>query len=361
MSRSYAKFVGNPDETIPSLALDPSPPDQDLIATLRRLQLISSDESVEVTPLTGGVSSDIVRVQAQGRDFCVKRALSKLKVQADWRAPVERNHWEVEWMRTSAAIDPTCAPAVLAEDRDAGVFVMEFLDSANHPLWKRQLSEGTIDIVVARQVGERIARIHRATARDAALRQRFATDHIFGPIRIEPYLLATAQRHPDCAAALSALAHATANTKLALVHGDVSPKNILIGPKGPIFLDAECAWFGDPAFDLAFCVNHLLLKCLWRPRWTRQYLNCFQALTAAYLAQVNWENPSTLETRTARLLPGLFLARVDGKSPAEYITEPWQQTKVREIARALLLAPTHSLASIQARWQDAMADRMDST
>ena len=112
----------------------------------------------------------------------------------------------------------------------------------------------------------------------------------------------------------------TQANKRALVHGDVSPKNILRGPDGPVFLDAECAWWGDPAFDLAFCLNHLLLKCLWTPSAAAGFLACFDALGAAYLARVAWEPPHALEARAARLLPGLFLARVDGKSPVEYIT-----------------------------------------
>ncbi len=81
----------------------------------------------------------------------------------------------------------------------------------------------------------------------------FATDDTFYALRIEPYLVAPTRRHPDLAGTLARLAHATARTRLALVHGDVSPKNILIGRRGPVFLDAECAWYGDPAFDLAFC------------------------------------------------------------------------------------------------------------
>ena len=113
--------------------------------------------------------------------------------------------------------------------------------------------------------------------------QRFANDHIFHPIRLEPYLLATAARHPDCAARLRQLVEITARTKLALVHGDLSPKNILVAAHGPILLDAECAWYGDPAFDLAFCLNHMLLKCLWRPQWREQYLACYDALASTYL------------------------------------------------------------------------------
>ena len=92
--------------------------------------------------------------------------------------------------------------------------------------------------------------------------------------------------HPDLAAAARpAGARPPPRTKRALVHGDVSPKNILVGPRGPVFLDAECAWYGDPAFDLAFCLNHLLLKCLWTPRRGAGFLACFDALAAAYLAR----------------------------------------------------------------------------
>ena len=66
----------------------------------------------------GGVSSDIYRVDAGGQTLCVKRALPKLKVAADWRAPVERNAYEAAWLRLAAArsFRRRC-PRVLAEDR----------------------------------------------------------------------------------------------------------------------------------------------------------------------------------------------------------------------------------------------------
>ena len=105
-----------------------------------------------------------------------------------------------------------------------------------------------------------------------------------------------------------------------MIHGDVSPKNILVGPRGPVFLDAECACIGDPAFDLAFCLKHLLLKCLWVPAARVALLDSFHRMFEAYLSGVDWEAPAALEVRCAELLPALFLARVDGKSPVEYVT-----------------------------------------
>jgi aminoglycoside phosphotransferase (APT) family kinase protein len=326
----------------------------DFVTALARMGLLTPGETPRIAALTGGVSSDIVRADLARGPVCIKRALPKLKVQADWRAPVERNRWEVEWMRTAAAIVPDAVPAILGEDPEHGMFAMAYLAPDAHPVWKAQLRDGVVVPAFAAEVGRRIVRIHAHTAGDPRVREVFATDHIFFPIRLEPYLSATARVHPDLAPQLEALVQVTGATKQALVHGDVSPKNILAGPHGPVFLDAECAWYGDPAFDLAFCLNHMLLKCAWRPQWTEGYLHCFDALARSYLAGVRWAPAAEVEARTARLLPGLFLARVDGKSPVEYLTEDWQKERVRRVARALLAQPADRLEAIRSRWHAAM-------
>jgi len=334
----------------------------ELHAALERLHLLAPGQSPQVSPLSGGVSSDILRVDLpDGRRVCVKRALAKLKVQADWRVPIQRNRWEALWLRVAGDIVPGAVPQVLAEDTRSGMFVMDYLEPALHPVWKSQLQNGVIEPQFAALVGERIARIHAHTAGREQFADQFATDHIFFPIRLEPYLIATARVHQDCAAQLEALAEVTASTKVALVHGDVSPKNILCSAHGPVFLDAECAWFGDPAFDLAFSLNHLLLKCLWRPSWAEGYLDCFDALAHAYLRGVTWEPAAPMEARAARLLPGLLLARVDGKSPVEYIDAEWQRAAVRSVARRHLLAPVERLHDIRRAWRDEVTAHSKST
>ncbi|MEO8133469.1 MAG: aminoglycoside phosphotransferase family protein [Betaproteobacteria bacterium] len=308
-------------------------------------------------PLPGGVSSDIQLVEFEGRRYCIKQALPRLKVQAEWRAPVERNHSEADWMRVAGGIVPGAVPRVLHEDQDGGWFAMEYLPPAKYPVWKSQLRDGIIEPAVASAVGRCLVRIHGATAGSADIAGRFATDHIFYPIRPEPYLVATAMLHPDLESRLQELADLTMRTHLALVHGDVSPKNILAGPAGPVFLDAECAWYGDPAFDLAFVLNHMLLKCVWRPQWTARYMACFAELTDVYRADVTWEPPAALEERAAHLLPGLLLGRVDGKSPAEYITRDADRDMIREAARRWLLDPVATLTEVGAAWTQACARR----
>lgn len=329
-------------------------PPPELLEALRRMGLDVPD-GVAGEQLTGGVSSDIWRIALPAGAICVKRALGKLKVAADWRAPVSRNRYEAEWMRVAGAAAPGAVPALLGQDEEAGALAMAFLPEADYPLWKAQLRDGHADAGFAAQVGARVARIHAATAADESVPGRFATDAIFYDIRLEPYLVATASRHPDLREVLLGLVATTQANKRALVHGDVSPKNILAGPEGPVFLDAECAWWGDPAFDLAFCLNHLLLKCLWTPAAQAGFLACFDALAGAYLAGVEWEAPEAIEARAARLLPCLFLARVDGKSPAEYITAEAERDKVRRVARALLARPVGRLGAVRRAWEDELS------
>ena len=325
------------------------------MAALVRMGLAEAGEAPLFTPLTGGVSSDIWRIDLRRGPICVKRALPKLRVAADWRVPVERNAYEAAWMQHAAAVVPEAVPALLGQDAAAGLLAMAYLAPAEHRLWKSRLGAGAADPGTARQVADRLVRIHAATAGRPGVAAAFPTDAIFHEIRLEPYLVATGRAHPDLAPRLAQLVEATATTRLALVHGDVSPKNILVGPHGPIFLDAECAWYGDPAFDLAFCLNHLLLKCLLVPAATPAFLASFDVFAGAYLEGVEWEPPAVVERRTAHLLPGLFLARVDGKSPVEYVTDADDKARVRRVARALLLDPADALADVRTAWARELA------
>ena len=332
-------------------AVQPVPPE--FVQALRELGLAGSEE-LRGVPLTGGVSSDIWRIDAVGGPVCAKRALPQLRVAARWLAPIERNRYEARWMEVADAAVPGSAPRVLGQHEALGVLVMSYLAPSQHRLWKEQLRQGLAEVATAQAVGRTLAGIHRYSAARAPLARQFDTDRIFFDIRLEPYLVATALKHPDLAPALHALVAQTQAHKHALVHGDVSPKNILVGAGGPVLLDAECAWWGDPAFDLAFCLNHLLLKCLWAPRATAALLECFDALAQAYLEPVDWEPRAGLERRAAALLPGLLLARVDGKSPVEYLKTQAQHDSVRRAARALLLRPASRLADVRAAWRSEL-------
>src|SRR6202044_1339452 len=235
---------------------------------------------------------------------------------------------------------------VLGEDAKAGWFAMDYLAPEDHPLWKAQLLSGIVEVDFAAAVGRDLAIIHARSAADPNIPAAFANDDTFEAIRIEPYLRATGRAHPELAARFDELARMTLATKRALVHGDISPKNILQGPGGPVFLDAECAWFGDPAFDLAFCLNHLLLKGAREGADRARYNVAFSALEDAYLAGVDWESPTEIEARAAALLAALFLARVDGKSPVEYLTRESERTAVRRCAIPMIADPPSRLKDV---------------
>ncbi len=333
---------------------DPAPPPE-LAAFLRRQGLAGDGETMRCAPLAGGVSSDIWRIDLPGRSLCVKRALPKLRVGADWFAPVSRNRYEWEWLQLATSIVPAAVPRPLAHDEDLGLFAMEFLPPERYPLWKRQLLDGRVDEGTAAQVGRLLAAIHNATAGRPEVAATFDCEPNFHALRLEPYLLATAEVHPDLAPALQALARRTGAARIALVHGDVSPKNILVGPQGPVLLDAECAWYGDPAFDIAFCLNHLLLKAVLQPQRAPLLMDAFDALAASYFEAAAFEPRAGLEHRAATLLPGLALARIDGKSPVEYLLDrPAGQALVRREAGELLLRPATAIGAISQRWRRAV-------
>lgn len=326
------------------------PPVADIVAALVRMRLLRAGQSVPMTALAGGVSSDIWRVDLPGRTICVKRALPRLKVEAEWVVPVDRSRHEWDWYRLVDARLPGACPHPIARDETSNLFAMDFLPAATYPLWKKQLLAGEVDVAVARAVGTTLGRIHATTAGDVTVARAFATDALFHALRLEPYLEAAARAHPDRAQAILAIEATTASTRRVLVHGDVSPKNILVGPGGPVFLDAECAWYGEPAFDLAFCLNHLLLKMLARPDRRDTLAASFVALTDGYAAEVDWEPAADVLARTAHLLPALFLARVDGKSPVEYLRDERDRERVRAAARRWLAAPSVTPRALLDDW-----------
>jgi aminoglycoside phosphotransferase (APT) family kinase protein len=309
---------------------------------------IETGSGFDVEPLAGGVSSDIVRIRMRdGRDFCAKRALRKLKVATDWQAPLERNHYEVAWLRRAGAIVPAAVPKVLGEDPAAGVALLQYLPPERYSLWKTELLAGRMPKGVAAAVADVLGRIHAATFESAKIAAEFPTDHLIEALRLEPYLRFTAARHPDLAERLLAVTETTASTKQALVHGDVSPKNILIAnhDRQPVLLDAECAWYGDPAFDAAFCINHLLLKAVHLPALREPLLMEAEVFAAGWLRHFDEARRAALLQRTAVLLPCLMLARVDGKSPVEYLGEASRQL-VREIAAPAIRQPPASITHL---------------
>ena len=330
---------------------EPADLDPQLRQFLFRSELAQVNSDIRVAVLPGGVSCDVWKIAADGRTFCVKRALPRLRVAKLWDAPVARSEAEWNWLNFARSVVPNAAPRTLAHDPEAGMIAIEYLDPQRYQVWKQRLLDGVVDSNVATAAARIIARIHAASARNSEIASQFKTREAFYALRIEPYLLEAARQNPVVSDSLNCLAEQTLETEIALVHGDVSPKNILVGPEGPVILDAETAWYGDPAFDVAFCLNHLLLKCVARPQFADSYLACLASFRDEYLAGVSWEDLSGIEARAARLLPALLLARVDGKSPVEYLAGT-QQSFVRNSAIEMIRSSSTKLDLIAKSWKE---------
>jgi aminoglycoside phosphotransferase (APT) family kinase protein len=322
---------------------------QEFLEMLRRDGLVRSSEAT-LTPLTDGVSSEIYRVDDEERSFVVKRSLPQLKVRDEWIADVSRNRYEQMYIEYVGGFLPDGVPRLLPGAKDRGYFAMELL-GPEFTSWKRLLLHGEISIEHARQAGTLLGRIHARSTGDADLARTFDTTPNFMQLRIDPYLLTTGKRHPDLQAFFEAEARRLASARVCLVHGDFSPKNILVARGRMVVLDCEVAWYGDPAFDAAFLLTHLLLKALYHaPRqvgldaMARQFwLSYVEEIRAAL-------DPHLLSPRVARLLLMLLLARIDGKSPVEYLTQAQKADWVRQFTRARIPAHAFALQDVLDPW-----------
>ena len=317
-------------------------------ALVQELGLASAQDVRSVQPLAGGVASDIAKVSLPGRENCVKFALAKLKVAEDWQAPVHRNAAEYAWLQVAAKVAPNAAVQLFGQSQRDHGFAMEFLDGRQVYLWKAAMLAGDSLGDEAAMVGDLLGRIHAASWAPGFDTSPFHNADDFFALRIEPYLLFTATKHPKLAARLTWLADQLARCQDTLVHGDVSPKNILMRDGAPVILDAECASMGDASFDLAFCLNHLVLKAVYLPGSRGELLaNCL-AFWRAYAAQAHKAGGlilDDLEARTCGLLPALMLACVDGKSPVEYLSAG-EQDQVRSLAIPLIEKPVARLEAL---------------
>jgi 5-methylthioribose kinase len=322
-----------------------------LINYLRQRGLIS-EGPIRLTPLAGGVSSDILLVEGDHERFVLKSSLEKLRVKDDWYCNTARNVTEYEAIGYAQTLFPESVPQILHADREQRLFVMEYLGDQYTP-WKQQLLMGSIDQQVAERVAILLAKLHSSSWLAKQVQQRFDTADDFFALRIEPYLLTTGQRHTCLQQIFQDEANRLRHSALALVHGDWSAKNMLVSRDRLVVLDWEVAWFGDPAFDSAFFLNLLYLKSLFNRRQISEYMDMMQTFRRTYRSQMKFFD-ADLSRRIVRLTLMLMLARIDGKSPVEYITTDEDKNVVRCFVRQALMEAVDDEDELDRRWRKAL-------
>ena len=286
----------------------------ELLDYLRRHGRVRDTETPRLTVLAGGVSNRTVLVEREGGpDWVLKQALAKLRVAADWFSSPERIHREalgLRWLNELAP--PGSIPQFVFEDHEHHILGMTAVPRP-HENWKTMLMRGEIVPEHVRQFGRLLAAIHHGSARRRAeLEPVFRDTSFFESLRVEPYYAFSARQTPAAAEFLGALIAETRATRLSLVHGDFSPKNILVREGRLVLLDHEVIHWGDPAFDLGFSLAHFLSKAHHFPAWRAEFAR------AAHLYWQSYDDHSS-EERAVRHLLGCLLARVDGRSPLEYL------------------------------------------
>jgi aminoglycoside phosphotransferase (APT) family kinase protein len=334
------------DQTLP-FTLD----EASLPAYLAERGLVADAAAVRVRLLTGGVSNQAFWVDWPGGACVVKQARPRLAVQMEWRADVNRIVREaeaLEWLH--ARIGPPRIPRLLHVDREAKALAMEaILPPAEN--YKAILLRGEVAPALAKRFGALLAEIHNAT-RDEATRERFGDATFFDQLRLSPYYGTVAERHPDLAPRLAALRSECLQERYCLVHGDYSPKNILVREGGLVLLDYEVAHWGNPSFDLGFALTHYCAKALHLPARGAAFAAAARGFWAAYQAQVAL--PPASRAHAGHHLAAILLARMDGKSPLEYFTDEDKRATVRGITRRALLSEGTSIAAVIAAIEAAL-------
>ena len=318
----------------PTAAINIEAPAQ-LLAYLHEHRLIQDDEEPAFQALAGGVSNRAILVKREGRDsWVVKQALHKLRVEADWHSSPERIHREADGLRRLRKIISGHVPDLIFEDTENHILMMTAVPQP-HANWKTLLLNGCIDADYAQSFGSLLAKIHNAIEQIPALADEFSERRFFEELRLEPYYGYTATQAPPASTFLHQLIDDTRARKFALVHGDYSPKNVLIHRGNLIILDYEVTHFGDPAFDVGFSLTHFLSKAHHLPTHREAFLDLARCYWQTYQDDLSANLREPEPQFAAKHTLACMLARVAGRSPLEYL-DATERERQKRIVMALI-------------------------
>lgn len=306
-----------------------------------------------VNSLGGGVSNVVLKATYGKTSYVIKQPYENLQVDNDWPAEVTRVHNEAEAIRAydevieRTGLENVQVPSVVNECYDHHIIIVQA--APDHAvMWKRKLLDGQVDLDVAEKLGEILGTVHESVRDRSEVRNAFSSKKPFKQLRTDPYHRTTARRHPDVSELILEEMNRVLSVNKTLVHGDYSPKNVLVDyeESSPVswILDFEVAHWGDPSFDTAFMMNHLFIKSVFRHSRHLRYVEAVNRFWKAYNANVSWN----LERDTVRELGVLMLARMDGKSPVEYVKREQVAESLRRVAKTILKDDVRNIDDVSA-------------
>lgn len=324
---------------------------------LHNTKRIKDDEDPEFKILDGGVSNRTVWVQRKDEtDWILKQALEKLRVQTDWFSAPERIHREAAGLRWLSDLIPDNVPSFIFEDMEWHILAMSAI-AQPHENWKSVLLQGEPLISHAVQFGDLLAHIHNAIEDYPAIAQDFADAKFFEELRLDPYYAYTASQVVPAEDFLNTLIHDTRQRRQALVHGDYSPKNVLIYDNRLYILDYEVIHFGDPAFDIGFSMTHFLSKAHYRKAHRQTFIAMASAYWETYSNNISQHFISqSIEPYAVKHTLACLLARVAGRSPLEYL-DATHRERQKEIVLQLIDEHIETIPDLITRFEE----RLDAT
>ncbi len=330
---------------------------------LRERSLVGQQERIEVSELTGGVSNVVLLIERSDRaNFVLKQARPQLRVPQPWFCSIERIWREVDVLQIcqqvltvpSTSSDKASGPVirtpdVLFVDRENYLFTMTA--APRHEVWKAQLLSGRTDDAIAQGCGRLMAMLHAETWGNETIAKQIGDRQFFDDLRVDPYYRQIARQDDGLRPAVDQLIQSLESHPRCLVHGDFSPKNLLVFDGGLMLVDFEVGHYGDPAFDLGFFLSHLVLKAVRAAPEFDPYLQLIDSFWTEYAqcfcAGAGSGEFAELTARGIQNLAGCLLARIDGKSTVDYLADEARRHAVRRLGRELF-------AARPARWNDLM-------
>lgn len=324
---------------------------------LRSQGWVGEGERIDVRPLAGGVSNQVLHVsrpETPGGDFVLKQAREQLRTPAPWFCGLDRIWREVDVLRVCRRLlvspvakgpsdsEEILTPQILHEDRQNYCFAMTAAPR-DHRVWKSDLLAGKVDPRVAEACGRLLGRLHAGGWLNEEIAERLADRRVFDELRLSPYYRSVADQYPSDAPALKGLIESVWENPRTLVHADFSPKNLLVYEGGLLLVDFETGHYGDPAFDLGFFLSHLLLKSArsapsHRPYWDlmERFWRSYSQVMRTRIGDAEWR---ALAGRSLQNLAGCAWARLDGTSQVDYLPDPDRRQRVRALCRGILHEP----------------------